>query len=473
MAGAPRFLGRLVAVVALCARFPLCGGAGAANSATGSRFSGERVRSYTGPRGPGSWTAEMLPSLGGDCERWGVVTTIYEPSAAIASVAAVSGWCLVIVGDNKTPRDFLLTAGLADRDDVVFLSAAWQRSLTRRDCEDRGDEAQCADAPDACAWEGGVCAYRSFLGAVPFNHFSRKNVGYLYAVQHGARFVFDFDDDNDLKKAPDGSPLPPLPPAVEVAAAKLAVPAGRALNPYPLLRPTEDGAWPRGFPLEDLREFAGASAAPLPPAFDAARVGVYQSVADGDPDVDAVYRLTRRVPFNFTGETIFVAPAGAAAPYNAQATVHAYDALWAALLPRTVAGRVSDIWRSYLAAPIFGRLGLSVAFTPPRVRQVRNAHDYLADMDAEADLYFKGGKLVDFLKEWDGADRHDTVPEIMEALWIAAYERTYVELGDVLLVRRWLAHLTAAGYVFPRLARRRARPHHARPPKTHSDARVS
>ena len=28
-----------------------------------------------------------------------------------------------------------------------------------------------------------------------------------------------------------------------------------------------------------------------------------------------------------------------------------------------------------------------VTFAPPRVTQFRNAHNYLADMDAEADLY--------------------------------------------------------------------------------------
>ena len=80
--------------------------------------------------------------------------------------------------------------------------------------------------------------------------------------------------------------------------------------------------------------------------------------------------------------------------------------------------------------------------------QDRNAHDYLADMDAEADLYFKAGKLVDFLATWD-ARAAETVPEAMETLWIALYERTYVELADVGAVQRWLAALDAAGYRFP------------------------
>ena len=35
---------------------------------------------------------------------------------------------------------------------------------------------------------------------------------------------------------------------------------------------------------------------------------------------------------------------GTMMPYNAQATLHAYEALWGLLLPCTVHGRVTDIW---------------------------------------------------------------------------------------------------------------------------------
>jgi hypothetical protein len=38
-------------------------------------------------------------------------------------------------------------------------------------------------------------------------------------------------------------------------------------------------------------------------------------------------------------------PRGSYAPYNAQATLHLYTALWSLLLPVTIHGRVSDIWR--------------------------------------------------------------------------------------------------------------------------------
>ena len=58
-------------------------------------------------------------------------------------------------------------------------------------------------------------------------------------------------------------------------------------------------------------------------------IGVLQSLADHDPDVDAIYRLVRSTPFSFDREggeqgrrEAIVLPKGRYSPYNAQATLH-------------------------------------------------------------------------------------------------------------------------------------------------------
>ncbi len=74
----------------------------------------------------------------------------------------------------------------------------------------------------------------------------------------------------------------------------------------------------------------------------------------------------------FSGAILKI-PNSVVVPYNAQATLHFYDAFWALLLPVTVAGRVSDIWRSYIGQALFKRLDLSLGFLPrPLVVQERN-----------------------------------------------------------------------------------------------------
>ena len=36
------------------------------------------------------------------------------------------------------------------------------------------------------------------IDVLPWNHFGRKNIGYIYAILHGACIIWDFDDDNIL-----------------------------------------------------------------------------------------------------------------------------------------------------------------------------------------------------------------------------------------------------------------------------------
>ena len=54
-----------------------------------------------------------------------------------------------------------------------------------------------------------------------------------------------------------------------------------------------------------------------------------------------------------------------------------------------------------------------------------------------------------FLGDWRG--RAPTLAGRMEELYIALYEREYIELDDVRLAQNWLDALETAGYTFPPL----------------------
>ena len=158
--------------------------------------------------------------------------------------------------------------------------------------------------------------------------------------------------------------------------------------------------WPRGLPLQDIK-FNASKVTMKPKKIPVTSVGIIQSLANHDPDVDAIYRLTQPLPFDFPtrGFNICV-PRGSYAPYNAQATLHMYAALWSLLLPVTVHGRVSDIWRGYAAQRLMELLGIRLLFSPSLVRQDRNVHNYLADFDSESDLYLRSFRLLEQLRDW-------------------------------------------------------------------------
>ena len=95
------------------------------------------------------------------------------------------------------------------------------------------------------------------------------------------------------------------------------------VNPYRVLGAPAD-AWPRGLPLEKIQaSFANSVMSEY--EIDSNSVGVVQSLANGDPDVDAIYRLTNKmISFDFARapqHPVVAIPRGMLTPWNAQATI--------------------------------------------------------------------------------------------------------------------------------------------------------
>ena len=141
------------------------------NSATGKLFDNKRIREYSG-----KLLANYLPNtqpkielIANSCKQWGVVTTIFDPTDAISRVASLLSWCLVIVADLKTPNNFMsMFKDLqekkgqkyrANMDRVVYLSVEKQREWQN----------DVGDGP-----------FASYMNSIPWNHFCRKNIGYLF-----------------------------------------------------------------------------------------------------------------------------------------------------------------------------------------------------------------------------------------------------------------------------------------------------
>ena len=80
-------------------------------------------------------------------------------------------------------------------------------------------------------------------------------------------------------------------------------------NPYPMLGAPSIPCWPRGLPLQNTKEEV-VSTGRYVDKNDSQKVqfAVLQSLADVQPDVDAIYRLTKNTPFQFKRPEPFDAP---------------------------------------------------------------------------------------------------------------------------------------------------------------------
>lgn len=359
-------------------------------------------------------TRRNIPS----CKYFAVATTIFDPSPAVLQLLLDDSWCVIVVGDHKTN---VSTWEAIHDHSLVFLSYTEQVT------------------------ELGY----TILEATPSNHFARKNIGYLFAIQHGAKLIYDFDDDNVLKSTPAD--------LIGVGTQNILTWSEcqhHLFNPYPIFEPKVENipqfVWPRGLPLEFVHDNATWDLPSLI-SVDHSKVAVYQSLADIDPDVDAVYRMTRTLPITFTKtDQMLLVPEGSFAPWNAQATLFKPPAFGGLIMPVTVTGRVADIWRSYISTRLLWLAGFQVAFVSPLVNQYRNPHEYHTDFLAERDLYERSDAFVRTLIHMDTTKFMDLPDAYMQIIRFLV-DQGFLGEADYALAKSWVQDLAMVGYVWPAL----------------------
>ena len=278
---------------------------------------------------------------------------------------------------------------------------------------------------------------------LPFHSYSRKTIGYLYAIQHGAKIIYETDDDNCPY---DGKIEFHQKDVGEFFVYKSDRPL---INPYEHFG--QSTIWPRGYPLEKVGD---------PPQHTFVRCKnvrplIQQGVVNGDPDVDAVFRLTRKdtgvkldVEFDSRAPPVLIPP-GSYAPFNSQNTLFLYDAFWGLMMPPGPTMRVTDIWRAYYDKRLLEEIDGYLAFFAPNAYQERNSHSYLADFIDEQALYQDAGRFVAFLKQWNSS-KGDFFNRILELAVDLVHEK-FLKPIDTDVMEAWLTDLYSLGYAIPTL----------------------
>ena len=289
-------------------------------------------------------------------EKWVVVTTINAPTPSIYKLTELpEPWKIVVIGDKKTKDEEWKIFENSSK--LVYLSVENQLKLNYKTTQ-----------------------------YLPYNSYTRKNIGYLYAIEHGAKEIYETDDDNIFTTFDQLYNNFNFSKVCYAENNKTVM-----INPYAYFgRPT---VWPRGFRLNDIgydwydKFFISTSeqitSKPL----------VYQGLANGDPDVDAIFRLTRAnayypIKLDFYDLYPLLYFPGNYIPTNSQNTRFLYEAFPALALPTTVAFRVCDIWRGFIMERFIWGYNGTVLFHSPSVYQKRNVHDYYLDFVDEEALYY-------------------------------------------------------------------------------------
>jgi len=325
---------------------------------------------------------------------WVVITSINPPTAAIRKISALctSGWSAVVVGDTKSPPDW-------HAENIHFLSVSEQKSR-----------------------------YGDLAELIPYRHYCRKNLGYLYAIENGASLILDTDDDN--------IPMEGFGRNIQRGVAGRLLGGAEWVNVYKHF--SDENIWPRGLPLNRIHEPGVINS--LSRTSDCV---IQQFLADRDPDVDAIHRLVFGGEFFFDAKPPAILEAGTWCPFNSQNTVFFPEAFPLLYLPCHVSFRMTDIWRSFVALAILERAGGALAFLAPTVEQLRNEHDLMDDFELEVVGYRFNDSIRTVLRQTlaNVAVSWQTLPEALLGCMTALVRAGHAPETELKVVKAWLATL--------------------------------
>jgi hypothetical protein len=286
-----------------------------------------------------------------------VTTTINRPTDALLKYCEktrLEGWCLVVVGDTKTPHEEYRSLERSFSG-VVYLDPEDQRKL-----------------------------YPELSEILGWKTIQRRNIGYVFAYDKGAKIVASVDDDNIPYASWGKNLLIGQEVEYDCYTSDLGV-----FDPLSVTKNSH--VWHRGYPIELVPErhkvkYAGKKTK---------KVLVQADLWDGDPDIDAIARLSIMPCVRFDDVKT---PYGSEqmSPFNTQNTFFDRSVIpYFSVLP--FVGRMDDIWSSYMLQHFFPNC---VIYCPSSVFQERNVQDLTKNLENEILGYRKTLSLVQDTKNF-------------------------------------------------------------------------
>lgn len=264
----------------------------------------------------------------------------------------------------------------------------------------------------------------------PKNSYSRKNIAFIDASRDGAEYIYETDDDNEIEDW--GDLLNPDMAFSSISGPTLTF----SQNLFAKIYLIKDNIWARGYPIRLLDDKSLVESAANKAQHD---VGVVQFLVNGNPDVDAIFRLVKgnSVDYKIDSSSLPVAIAGAYHPFNSQSTLWPRTYFPLMYLPSTCSFRMTDIYRSYVAQNILFSHGKCVQFRAPNVYQRRNEHRISSDFFQEYRGYSETQVIIEKLSATDVSGLN--LEAAMKSSYSALLEIGVVEKQELALLESYLA----------------------------------
>ena len=192
---------------------------------------------------------------------------------------------------------------------------------------------------------------------------------------------------------------------------------------------SKENIWPREFPLHHLPNKNEPKS-----IIQNVSCPIQQGLADENPDVDAVYRMTLKLPIKFDQHNSLALGKNAWSPFNSQNTTWFREAFPLLYLPSYCSFRMTDIWRSFIAQRIAWTCDWPVLYHNSTVWQERNDHSLIKDFEDEIPGYLNNETICKKLEDLDLASGERNILANLIRCYEMMTENNYIGKEEMKLV---------------------------------------
>ena len=321
-----------------------------------------------------------------------IITTINKPTETILKHINNNEYDVIIVGDKKTPNDY-------NDLNCIYLSIASQKKL-----------------------------FPELSELLPYNHYCRKNLGYLYAIKKGYKIIYETDDDN--------IPHDNFDNILQYNNIQMITEKNNKwINIFKYFT-NNAYIWPRGFPLSLLKnkpDYLIKNTDKIP--------SIINGLVENDPDVDALFRIicNHQNLIKWDKNKCILIDNENVCVFNTQNTFWLNPELFICLLiPCSVSFRYCDILRGIINNIILKKTNNYMMYSSPNVVQNRNEHNLINDFKSEYKMYIHNENILDFIE--NDIKNITSVKELLCLIYNNLLINNVITQNDIDILNKWITY---------------------------------
>ena len=350
-------------------------------------------------------------------DKWFVMTCSNPPTKSIINLEnKMKKWKIVVIGNNKTIDSNWEIFKNSNK--LIYLSIDAQNKLRYKILKYLNNDSYC-----------------------------RKNIGYLFAIQHGAKEIYELDENLQFSEQLS---------LLDININNSYISYGKQnnekmINPY--VHFGETNIWPRGFIIRDIMSdyniinktfyYAHSSKIKLKPL-------IYQGLINGIPDTDSLFLLTnnkknKSLNISFSKNYPLLYLPENYAPINSKNTKYSYEIFPFLMLPITINESISDILRGYIIERFAFRYKGTIVF---HNTNVYNDNIFLNNSNIlkEKELFFRLNKILDIIKLYK-ASKYNSKKLLFKILH-ELIKNNFLKKEELKIYKSYFKDLKNIGYLF-------------------------